>query len=368
MILSDVSVKRPVFATVLALLLVIFGLVAYSMLPLREYPDIDPPVVTVETNYVGAAASIIDSQITQVIEERIAGIEGIDYIDSRSEDGRSQITIRFSINKDVDEAANDIRDRVSGILGDLPVEADPPEVQKLDANQDVIIWWNLVSDNLTLPELTDYAERNLVDRFSTLEGVARVRVGGAQRYAMRVWLDRQALAARDLTVADVEQALRAENVELPAGSIESLSRQFTARVARSFVSEEDFARLVIARGADNYLVRLGDVARVERGTEEHRNLFRGNTVPMVGLGLERQSTANTLEVSQVSRALVASLNPTLPEGMQILPSFDSSVFIEGAVKEVYRTLLIALVLVVLAIFLFLGSPRAILIQIGRAHV
>ncbi|MFN3581998.1 MAG: efflux RND transporter permease subunit, partial [Pseudomonas sp.] len=155
MILSDVSVKRPVFATVLALLLVIFGLVAYSMLPLREYPDIDPPVVTVETNYVGAAASIIDSQITQVIEERIAGIEGIEYIESRSEDGRSQITIRFSINKDINEAANDIRDRVSGILGNLPVEADPPEVQKLDANQDVIIWWNLVSDNLTLPELTD---------------------------------------------------------------------------------------------------------------------------------------------------------------------------------------------------------------------
>lgn len=361
MILSDVSVKRPVFATVLALLLVIFGLVAYSMLPLREYPDIDPPVVTVETYYVGAAASIIDSQLTQVIEERIAGIEGIEYIESRSEDGRSQITIRFSINKDINEAANDIRDRVSGILSDLPVEADPPEVQKLDANQDVIIWWNLVSDNLTLPELTDYAERNLVDRFSTLEGVARVRVGGGQRYAMRVWLDRKAMAARDLTVADVEQALRAENVELPAGAIESLNRQFTARVARSFVSEDDFARLVIARGENNYLVRLGDVARVERSTEEHRNLFRGNTVPMVGLGLERQSTANTLEVSQVSRALVESLNPTLPEGMQILPSFDSSVFIEGAVKEVYSTLGIALVLVVLAIFLFLGSPRAILI-------
>ena len=361
MILSDTSVKRPVFASVLALLLVIFGLVAFSMLPLREYPDIDPPVVTVETNYRGAAASVVDSQITQIVEERIAGVEGVEYIESQSQDGRSQITVRFAIDKDVNEAANDIRDRVSGILDDLPAEADPPEVQKLDANQEVIIWWNLVSDRLTLPELTDYAERFLVDRFSTLEGVARVRVGGSQRYAMRVWLDRQALAARNLTAADVEAALRAENVELPAGSIESRSRQFTARVARSFETAEDFARLVIARGPDNYLVRLGDVARVERGTEEDRNLFRGNTVPMVGIGLERQSTANTLEVSRVSSALVAELNGTLPEGMGILPSFDSSVFIEGAVEEVYTTLAIALVLVVLSIFLFLGSPRAILI-------
>ncbi|WP_304638565.1 efflux RND transporter permease subunit [Pseudomonas sp.] len=361
MILSDTSVVRPVFATVLGLLLVIFGLVAYSMLPLREYPDIDPPVVSIETSYRGAAASVVDSQITQLIEESIAGVEGVEYIESRSRDGRSEITIRFSINRDVNESANDIRDRVSSIVGDLPAEADPPEVRKLDANQDVIVWWNLTSDRLTLPELTDYADRYLVDRFATLEGVARVRVGGAQPYAMRVWLDREALAARNLTVEDVENALRRENVELPAGTIESVNRQFTVRVARAFNQPEDFASLVIARGDTGYLVRLRDVARVERGTEEDRSLFRGNTVPMVGLGLERQSTANTLEVAQASRQLVASLNPTLPEGMQILPSFDSSVFIEGAISEVYSTLVIALILVVLAIFIFLGSPRAILV-------
>ena len=361
MILSDTAIVRPVFATVLALLLVIFGLVAFSMLPLREYPDIDPPVVTIDTTYIGAAASVIDSQITQVIEERISGVEGIEFIDSRSEDSRSIITLRFAINKDVNEAANDIRDRVAGVLRSLPDEADPPQVRKLDANQEVIIWWNLASDRLTLPELTDYAERYLVDRFSTLDGVGQVRVGGAQRYAMRVWLDREALAARNLTVADIESALRAENVELPAGNIESFNRLFTVRVARSFSEAEEFARLVVSRGENNDLVRLGQVARVERGTEEERNLFRGNGQPMVGIGLERQSTANTLDVSRAARQLVDELNPTLPEGMQILPSFDSSVFIEGAVKEVYSTLVVALILVVIAIFIFLGSPRAILI-------
>ncbi|MEH6800163.1 MAG: efflux RND transporter permease subunit [Halopseudomonas sabulinigri] len=361
MILSDTAVLRPVFATVLSILLVIFGLVAFFELPLREYPDIDSPVVTIETNYVGASASVVDSQITQVIEERIAGIEGIEFIEAQSEDGRSQITVRFAIDNDINEAANDIRDRVSSAAGNLPVEAEPPEVQKLDANEDVIVWWNLTSDRMSLPELTDYAERYLVDRFSTLDGVARVRVGGSQRFAMRVWLDAEALAARNLTAEDVEQALRRENVELPAGSVESTNRQFTVRVTRAFNNAEQFSRLVVSRGANNYLVRLGEVARVERGTEESRNLFRGNGVPMVGVGLTRQSTANTLEVSRSSKQLVAELNPTLPEGMQILPSYDSAIFIEGAVKEVYSTLLIALVLVVIAIFVFLGSPRAILV-------
>ncbi|PRB82053.1 efflux RND transporter permease subunit [Pseudomonas sp. MYb185] len=361
MILSDTAVLRPVFATVVSLLLIIFGLVAYQTLPLREYPDIDPPVVTIDTTYRGASASIIDSQVTQIIEENIAGIEGVEYIESRSEDGRSQITVRFSIDRDVSEAANDVRDRVSRILPDLPVEADPPEIEKQDANQDVVVWWNLNSDRLSVPELTDYADRYLIDRFSNLKGVARVRIGGAQPWAMRVWLDAELLAAHNLTVDDVEQALRQENVELPAGSIESVDRQFTVRVQRAFSTAEDFAQLVVSRGADNHLVRLRDVALVERGTEEQRSLFRGNGVPMVGIGLERQSTANTLEISRSAAQLVEEINPTLPEGMRLSPSFDSSIFIEGAIGEVYRTLTIALVLVVLAIFLFLGSPRAVLV-------
>ncbi len=361
MIVSDLAVTRPVLSSVAALLLVIFGIVSFVQLPLREYPDIDPPVVSVDTNYPGAAAAVVDTQITEVIEDRIAGIEGIEFIESVSQDGESEINIRFSLNRDVDAAANDVRDRVAGILDNLPDEADPPETQRVEANADVIVWWNLASSNHSVPELTDFAERFLVDRLSVIDGVARVRLGGAQSYAMRVWLDREALAARELTVNDIEAALRAENVELPAGNIESQTRQFTVRVQRQFMDAQDFAGLVVQRGNDGYLTRLGDIARVERGTVENRTLFRGNGDPMIGLGIIRQSTANTLEVARAVRAQVERLNQELPDGMQILPSFDSSVFIEGAINEVYRTLTIAISLVVLVIFLFLGSFRAILV-------
>jgi multidrug efflux pump len=360
-ILSDLSVTRPVLATVLSLLLVAFGLVAFDRLPLREYPDIDPPVVSVETVYPGAAANVVETRITQLIEDRISGVEGIETIESVSEDGRSAITIEFAIDRDIDGATNDVRDRVSGILDQLPVEADPPDIQKVDSNEDVIMWLNLVSDRLTVPELTDYARRYLVDRFSVLDGVARVRVGGNQTFAMRIWLDRKALAARDLTVEDVETALRAENVELPAGGVESSSRQFSVRVERAFNAPEQFARLVLAQGEGGYLVRLGDVARVERGTEEDRTFFRGNGVPMVGLGIIKQSTANTIAVAEAAKAEMARLNPTLPEGMEIKQSYDTSVFVKGAIKEVYKTLGIAIALVILVIFLFLGSLRAMLV-------
>jgi multidrug efflux pump len=361
MILSDVSVKRPVFAAVLALLLIAFGLVAFDRLPLREYPDIDSPVVSVETVYPGAAANVVESRITQLIEDRIAGVEGIRFIESVSEDGRSNITIEFDIDRDIDGAANDIRDRVSTIFDDLPAEADPPEIQKVDANEDVIMWLNLVSDRMSVPELSDYARRYLVDRFSVLDGVARVRVGGGQTFAMRIWLDRKALAARGLAVGDVENALRSENLELPAGSLDSVDRQFTVRVERTFETADDFARLVLARGNDGYLVRLGDVARVEKGANENRTFFRGNGVPMVGIGIIKQSTANTIAVADAARAEVERINPSLPEGMSIKQSYDTSVFVKGAIAEVYKTLGIAIVMVVSVIFLFLGSVRAMLV-------
>lgn len=361
MILSDISVKKPVLASVASILLVVFGLVSFTGLPLREYPDIDPPVVTIETLYSGASARVVETQITRLIEERVAGVEGIEFISSSSKEGESSITIEFSTGRDVDSAANDIRDRVSGIADDLPEEANPPEIQKVDANDDVIMWLNLVSDRMTVPELTDYADRYLVDSYSVLDGVARVRIGGGQKFAMRIWLDRKSLAARQLTVSDVEQALRAENLELPAGSIESQQRMFTVRVNRSFQSAEDFGRLALSRGPSGYILRLSDVARIEKGTEENRTFFRGNGEAMVGLGIIKQSTANTIDVARAANDITRTINKSLPEGMVIKQSYDTSVFIEGAIREVYKTLAIAIFLVVLVIYLFLGSVRATIV-------
>jgi len=361
MILTDLSVKRPVFASVISLLLVAFGLVAFDKLPLREYPNIDPPIVSIETNYRGASAAVVESRITQLIEDRISGVEGIRHVSSSSSDGRSQVTLEFDISRNIEDAANDVRDRISGLLDNLPEEADPPEVQKANGGDEVIMWLNLVSDQMTTLELTDYTRRYLSDRLSVVDGVSMIRIGGGKVYAMRVWLDRQALASRSLTVADVESALRAENVELPAGSLESKERHFTVRLERSYRTAEDFANLVISQGEDGYLVKLGDVAKVEIGSEEERIMFRGNKEAMIGLGVSKQSTANTLEVARAVNALVDKINPTLPAGMSIKRSYDSSVFIEASIKEVYQTLFTAMVLVIIVIYLFLGSVRAMLI-------
>lgn len=361
MILSDISIKRPVFASVISLLFIAFGLVSFDRLSLREYPDIDPPVVTVEVTYPGAPANIVETRITELVEKRIAGIEGIDFIESSSNDGESKVTIEFSVNRDIDAAANDVRDRIAGIQDDLPVEADPPEVQKVDSNDDVIIWQNLASTKMSVPELTDYARRYLVDQYSTLNGVARIRVGGGLSYAMRIWLDRKELAARNLSVSDVESALKAENIELPAGSLESDTRLFQARIDRNFKKPEDFNKLVLQEGSDGYLVRLEDVARVELGVEEDRTFFRGNGISMVGIGTIKQSTANTIEVARYVKALTEKLNKSLPEGMSIEQSYDSSIFIEASIKEVYMTLFIAIACVILVIYLFLGTIRATLV-------
>ncbi|MCU8070551.1 efflux RND transporter permease subunit [Shewanella sp. SM32] len=361
MILTDLSVKRPVFASVISLLLVAFGLVSFDKLPLREYPNIDPSVVSIDTNYRGASAAVVESRITQLIEDRISGVEGIRHVSSSSSDGRSSVTLEFDISRNIEDAANDVRDRISGLLDNLPDEADPPEVQKANGSDEVIMWLNLVSDQMTTLELTDYTNRYLSDRFSVVDGVARMRIGGGKVYAMRVWLDRQALASRSLTVADVEAALRAENVELPAGSIESKERHFTVRLERGYRTAEDFANLVITQGEDGYLVKLSDVARVEIGSDEERIMFRGNKEAMIGLGVSKQSTANTLEVARAVNALVDKINPTLPAGMSIKRSYDSSVFIEASIKEVYQTLFTAMILVIIVIYLFLGSVRAMLI-------
>ncbi|MEH6736901.1 MAG: efflux RND transporter permease subunit [Shewanella sp.] len=361
MILTDLSVKRPVFASVISILLIVLGLVSFDKLPLREYPNIDPPIVSVETSYRGASASVVESRITQLIEDRISGVEGIRHISSSSSDGRSSVTIEFDINRDIEAATNDVRDRISGLLEQLPEEADAPSIYKANGSDEVIMWLNLVSDQMDILQLTDYANRYLVDRFSVIDGVSTLRLGGGKVYALRIWIDRQALASRNLTVSDVEAALRSENVELPAGSIESKERHFTVRLDRVFKTAEDFSNLVIMQGDDGYLVKLSDVAKVEIGSEEERIIFRGNKEAMIGLGVSKQSTANTLEVARAANALVDKLNPTLPAGMEIKRSYDSSVFIEASIDEVYQTLFIAMVLVIIVIYLFLGSVRAMLI-------
>jgi len=361
MMLSDLSIKRPVFASVISILLIAFGIVAFDRLTLREYPNIDPPVVSIRTSYPGAAATIVETRITKVIEDRISGVEGIRYIESSSENGVSNIVVQFDTGHDMDAAANDIRDRVARAVGNLPDESDPPEVQKVSSDEDVILWFNFAGEDMTMPELSDYAQRYLVDRFSVIDGVARVRIGGEQRYAMRVWLDRRELAARNLTVDDVESALRSENIELPAGSIESIDRQFTVRMARGYRTVDQFSALVVKRGDDGHLIRLGDIAKVEKGTEEDRNLFRGNGITQVGIGIVKQSTANTIDVARGVKAERDRITATLPKGMSIEDSYDSSIFVERAIHEVYITLSIAITLVVLVIYLFLGSVRAMLV-------
>ncbi|MBU3021027.1 efflux RND transporter permease subunit [Aestuariibacter sp. A3R04] len=359
--LSDVSVKRPVFASVINLLVVIFGIVAISMLSLREYPDIDPPIVSINTNYDGASANIVETRITQLLEDRISGIEGIKNITSTSRNGRSSISIEFQLSRDIDAASNDVRERVSRALNNLPEQADPPEVSKENSDEDVVVWFNLRSTNLNAMELTDYAERFLVDRLSIADGVARVRLGGGRTYAMKVFLDRNAMAARGITVTDVESVIRSENVELPAGEVESNDRDFEVRVARSYLTPDDFAQLTVGVGSDGYLVRLGEIARVELAPEDDENEFRGDGVNMIGMGVIKQSKANTLEVVRSAKAQIANIEKTLPDNIFIVPSYDSSVFIEESINEVYNTLIIAMILVVVVIYLFLGNVRATLI-------
>jgi multidrug efflux pump len=361
MMLSDLAVRRPVLASVVSLLLIVLGVLSFTTLPLRELPDIDPPVVSISTGYPGASAAIIETRVTQLLEDAVSGIEGIDTLDSSSRNGESRITIEFKLSRDIEAAANDVRDAVSRVVDRQPEESDLPEVQKVSADADAILWLNLSSEILDTMALTDYAERYVVDRLSSIEGVAQVRIGGRQRYAMRIWLDRQALAARGLTVADVEAALRRENIELPAGTLESTTRDFTLRMERGFSGEDEFRQLPLVKGEDGYVVRLGDVAEVELGSEDRRAYFRGNGQPRVGLGIIKTSTANSLDVGDRVKSEMAGINRSLPEGMEISLAFDSTVFINVAVERVYKTLVEAVVLVLLVIWLFLGSARAALV-------
>ncbi len=361
MILSDLSVRRPVFATVLSLLLVIVGLMATLRLSIREYPDISRPIVSVSVFYRGASANVIESRITQVLEDQIAGVEGVEKLTSSSQDEFSRINIEFSMDRDLDGAANDVREAISRVTSRLPDEADAPQIAKVDDAAEPIIYVNFSSTARNALELTDYIGRYVTDRFSSLPGVASVRVGGGSRYSMRVWLDREALAARQLTVNDIENALRRENVEFPAGRIESREREFTLRTRTSMESAEDFRQLVIGRSRDGYLVRLGDVADVRLAAEDQRNLARANGLPGISLGIIPNSKANVLEVSQAVRSEIERVNLSLPDDIRGEVNLDFSVFVEQSMKKVVFVLLETLLIVLIVIFVFLGTVRATII-------
>ncbi len=360
MTLSEVAVRRPVFAIVLNLLVVLVGVISYQRLSVREYPNIDAPVVSVRTVYPGASPEIMETQVSKVLEDAIAGIEGIKVLKSTSREEVSEVTVQFLLERDADAAANDVRDRVGRVRSKLPDDVREPVISKVEADAQAIIWLAFSSDRHGPLEITDYADRQVVDRLQSLPGVASVIIGGERRYAMRLWLDADRLAAYDLTPADVEQALRRQNLEVPAGRIESVEREFSILAETDLRTPEQFEALVL-RYVNGYPVRLRDVGRAELGAETERRAVRFMGQPAVGLGVVKQSVANTLEVARAVKTEVPLIRESLPQGMEMRVAFDTSVFIEESIASVWETIAEALLLVVLVIFVFLRSLRATLI-------
>ncbi|MGV3652916.1 MAG: efflux RND transporter permease subunit [Noviherbaspirillum sp.] len=363
MVLSDLCIRRPVFATVMSLIILLVGLVSYDRLSVREYPKIDEPVVNVQTRYPGASAEIIETQVTKILEDSIAGIDGIDMLTSISRAEQSQITVRFRLEKDPDTGANDVRDRVSRVRSKLPQEIDEPVISKVEADASPIMWLSFSSDTMSPLDMTDIANRVVKPRLQMLPGAADVRISGERKYAMRIWLDRDRLAAYRLTPADVEDALRKQNIEVPAGRIESQQREFSV-VSQTDLSQPGQFENIVVRTVNGYAVRIRDVARVEVAPAEERSSVRFNGKNAVSLGVIRQATANPLELAQYVRAEVPKLNEELkPQGVQISISVDHTVFIDRSVASVYHTIAEAVVLVALVIFVFLRSLRAALIPL-----
>jgi multidrug efflux pump len=362
LILSEISIRRPVLATVMSLVVALIGLVAYQRLPVREYPKIDEPTVTVETKYRGASAEIIESRVTKPLEESLAGIEGVDTITSISRAENSQITVKFRLERNPDAAASDVRDRVARIRGKLPDDIDEPVIAKVEADANPIIWLAFSSDRFTPLEVTDYASRIVKPRLQTLPGAADVRVFGERRFSMRIWLDRSKLAAYRLTPQDVEDALRRQNVEIPAGRIESRAREFSVVAETDLVRPEQFDN-VIVRNVNGYSVRIRDVGRAEIAAESERSIVRFNGRAAVALGVIKQATANPLDLSGAVRAELPRLVQELPDGLSVRVAYDSSIFIERSISGVYTTILEAIVLVALVIFFFLRSVRATIIPL-----
>ena len=362
MILSEISIRRPVLATVFSLLIVLLGVISFDRLSVREYPKIDPPTVSVRTIYKGATAQVVESVITTPIEDVLSGIEGVDTIKSKSKEEVSEITVTFLTDRNVEAAANDVRDRVSRIQTLLPESADDPVVSKIEADAWPVLWLALKSDRHSPMELTDYADRYLTDPLKTLPGVATVIIGGERRYAMRVWIDREKLAARGLTIQDVETALRQQNLDSPGGRIESNDRELTVMTETDLKSPEAFNNMII-REISGYPIRIKDVGYAIPAPYENRKIVRISGEEALGLGVVKQSTGNTLALAQAVRDLLPQLIGGLPEGMSMKVAFDTSQFISAAIDSVYKVLIEALILVVLVIFVFLRSVRATLIPI-----
>ncbi|MDV3254389.1 MAG: efflux RND transporter permease subunit [Lysobacter sp.] len=361
MVLSDISIRRPVFATVINLVVLLLGIIAYDRLAVRQIPNVDTPVVTVNTSYPGASAQVIESQVTQPIEDALSGVEGIEYMQSVSREQSSQVTIRFRLDRDPDGAASDVRDRVAQARQRLPDEVDEPIVQKQEADAEPIIFLAFSSDQHSQVEIADYAERLVKDRIQQIPGVAQAQVF-ASTYAMRVWIQPQRLAGFGLTPVDVEQALRSQNVEIPAGRVEGTDREFTVLPQTDLQTPEEFGNVILGE-SNGYLVRLKDVARIELGAQQERFRARYNGVNAVPLGITKQAVANPLEISEALEALIPQIQRTLPEGLQLDIAFDSTIFIEKSIEEVYKTVIEAVLLVVVVIFLFLRSWRATLIPL-----
>lgn len=362
MILSDVSIKRPVLASVLSMLVLLLGLIAYDRLTVREYPKIDVPIISVETVYPGASASIIESQVTKIIEDSLSGIEGIDYITSVSRSESSQISVTFDLERDPDDAASEVRDRVGRARGDLPDDINEPVIAKSEADAQPIIWLALSSEIHDTMAVTEYAENRVKDPLQTVPGVASVMVAGERRYAMRIWLDPQKMAAYKIVPQDIESALSSQNVEIPAGRIESRDREFTVLAQTDLNTVEEFERIII-RNDNGYPVRVRDIANVEIAPASERNIARFNGDTAVALGVIKQSTANPLDVSSEVREMLKEIEQNLPEGMHVKVAYDSSLFIEESIKSVFTTLWQAGVLVVLVIFFFLRNLKATLIPV-----